>query len=243
MNIQKYIKAADKSLNYVIGFLICILLLYSGLGLWDAYSIYKGAENSEMIYKYKPSGGKENPSLQQLQKINPDVIGWLTVDDTKIDYPVVQGETNMEYINKAVDGSFSLSGSLFLDYRNEKDFNDFYSLIYGHHMEGEVMFGSLPDFQEEAFFEQHTSATVFLPDSTKKIEIFACVHTDAYDSIVFNPKRNDAKEREEVLNRIKEKAIQYRDTKWKQGDKLIGMSTCYDTTTNGRIIVFGRICN
>ena len=45
--------------------------------------------------KYKPAGKTdESPSLQELQKINPDVCAWLTVDGTKIDYPVVQGETN-----------------------------------------------------------------------------------------------------------------------------------------------------
>ena len=147
----------------------------------------------------------------------------------------------MEYINKAVDGSFSLSGSLFLDYRNERNFHDFYSLIYGHHMAGNVMFGILPSFQKKEFFESHTSATLFLPDSTKKIEIFACVYTDAYDSIVFNPKCNDADARTKVLNRIREKAVRYRDTELKDGDRIVGFSTCYNTTTNGRIIVFGRL--
>ena len=55
----------------------------------------------------------ESPSLQELQKINPDVCAWLTVDGTKIDYPVVQGETNLEYINQDIYGEFALSGSIF----------------------------------------------------------------------------------------------------------------------------------
>lgn len=241
MRVQTWIRAADKVVNCIIWVLICILLLYSGLGLWDTYSVYRGAENSELIYKYKPSGEGANPSPKELQKLNPDVCAWLTVDNTKIDYPIVQGKTNMEYINKAVDGSFSLSGSLFLDYRNERNFHDFYSLIYGHHMAGNVMFGILPSFQKKEFFESHTSATLFLPDSTKKIEIFACVYTDAYDSIVFNPKCNDADARTKVLNRIREKAVRYRDTELKDGDRIVGFSTCYNTTTNGRIIVFGRL--
>lgn len=243
MWIKRIVRLADKGLNCVIWCMILVLLLYSGLGLWDTYCIYIDAGNNTMVYQYKPSGEGENPTLLQLRELNSDVCAWLTVDDTKIDYPVVQGETNMEYINKAVDGSFSLPGSLFLDYRNDLEFQDFYSLIYGHHMAGDVMFGSLPYFQETAFFEQHVSAKLFLVDCTKKIEIFACVHTDAYDSILFHPKCNDADSRKMVLNQIRNKAVQYRDVEFGDGDRILGLSTCYDTTTNGRIIVFGKMKN
>lgn len=241
MKQKRLLKAVDKTLNGIIWCFILVLFLYSGLGLWDAYCIYKGAGNSKLIAQYKPTGEEEdNPTFAELQALNPDVCAWLTVDRTNIDYPVVQGKSNMEYINKAVEGGFSLAGSLFLDYRNDRQFNDFYSLIYGHHMAGDVMFGSLPSFQELDFFEAHPFATLFLPGETRKIALFACVHTDAYDTTIFNPECKDEASKSKLLAWIREKSVQYRDIGVTEQDKVIGLSTCYDTTTNGRIIVFGK---
>ena len=70
-----------------------------------------------------------------MQALNPDVCGWLTIDGTHIDYPLVQGATNMDYINRDVYGEFSLSGAVFLDSRSKADFSDGYSIVYAHHME------------------------------------------------------------------------------------------------------------
>lgn len=235
------LKIANKVLNAVIALVIFIVLTYSLLGLWDIYTIYKGANNSDLIATYKPTGKNDELSFAELQKINADVCGWITISDTKIDYPIVQGKTNMEYINKAVDGNFSLSGSIFLDYRNKRDFNDDYSLVYGHHMEGDMMFGSLVSFLDKDFFNNHLKGTLYQTNSTKTIEIFACVESDAYDTVLFQPIGNDTTSKQSLLKRIKEKAVQYRDVSLNENDHIIGLSTCYNTKTNGRILVFGRL--
>ena len=104
---------------------IILMLLYGAYSLWDTCQINRRAFISGELMKYKPAGKTdESPSLQELQKINPDVCAWLTVDGTKIDYPVVQGETNLEYINQDIYGEFALSGSIFLDSRNDRKFID-----------------------------------------------------------------------------------------------------------------------
>lgn len=238
---NKIVKIANKFLNVVIALVIFIVLTYSLLGLWDIYMIYKGANNSDLIATYKPTGKDDELSFAELQKINSDVCGWLSIDDTKIDYPIVQGKTNMEYINKAVDGSFSLSGSIFLDYRNKRDFNDDYCLVYGHHMEGEMMFGSLVSFLKPDFFNNHLKGTLYQSDGTKTIEIFACVESDAYDTVLFQPIGSDMTSKQSLLKRIREKAVQYRDISLNENDHIIGLSTCYNTKTNGRILVFGKL--
>jgi sortase B len=197
------------------------------------------------LLKYKPvvpEADEPNPTLSDLQKINPDVCAWLTVDDTSIDYPVVQGETNLEYINKDVYGEFSLSGCVFIDYRNARDFTDYYTLIYGHHMEGNVMFGQLPEFQEKDFFDTHTTGTLCTPDHTFTIEWFACIYTDAYDKNVFLPTMFHTEEKkEQLLSYLEEKAVQYRDLGLTTEDQILGLSTCSDATTNGRVMLFGRV--
>jgi sortase B len=195
--------------------------------------------------KYKPSIDDEdaaNPTLSDLMELNPDVCAWLTVPDTVIDYPVVQGEDNLEYINEDVYGEFSLAGSVFLDYRNQKDFSDFYSLLYAHNLEGTVMFGEIPNFREDEYFESHEDGILFLPERTYRIEWFACLDTDGYDTTVFRPMvYEDKSSRRELLTYLKKESVQYRDLGVKVSDQIIGLSTCEDATTNGRVILFGKL--
>jgi sortase B len=233
-------------LNGIIAIFLVVALLYGGFGLWDTWMIYKNAGVDSDILKYKPTLSADedapNPTLSELQKINPDVVGWLTVDDTNIDYPIVQGKSNLEYLNKAVDGSFSLSGSIFLDCENADDFSDYYSLIYGHHMEGKVMFGELPEFKEQKYFEEHSTGTLFLPERTRNIQWFACVQTDAYDAHLFQPTYvADDEAQSELLDYIRQEAVQYRDIGVTASDQIIALSTCEDTSTNGRLLLIGRL--
>ncbi|MCR5793722.1 MAG: class B sortase, partial [Solobacterium sp.] len=67
----------------------------------------------------------------------------LVIDDTGIDFPVMQGSDNTEYLTKDPDGNYSVCGSVFLDCRNSADLSDPYNLVYGHHMRGQYMFGAL----------------------------------------------------------------------------------------------------
>lgn len=236
-------RGGDWVLDRVIVLLLITALLYSGFGLWDTYQIYKGAGVDSELLKYKPElGDGDNPTLAQLHEINPDVCAWLTVDGTNIDYPVVQGRTNMDYINKNVYGEFSLSGSVFLDSRNARDFSDQYSLLYAHHIQGKVMFGQLPEFMEKAYFDSHTSGILFLPGRTLRIEFFACIYTDAYDAVAFNPAAVGGGESEaRFLSYLKREAVQYRDIDVSASDRIIGLSTCSEASTNGRVLLFGRL--
>jgi sortase B len=238
-------RVADRVLSGIIALCLILGFLYCAYALWDNWLIYNGAGVDSDLLKYKPgtAGGDASLTFSDLQEINPDVCAWLTVDDTNIDYPVVQGTSNMEYINKDVFGEFSMSGSVFLDYRNAKDFADYYSLIYAHHMEGKVMFGELPEFQKEEFFETHRSGTLYTLGCSYTIEWFACVYTDAYDQNVFQPATYGAEEaKEELLSYLETEAVQYRELEdLTIKDQILGLSTCSDMTTNGRVALFGRL--
>ena len=132
----------------------------------------KSAFLSDDLLSYKPQPGEgANPSLEDLMAINKDVAGWITIDDTHIDYPVVQGKDDMEYINKDVYGEFSLSGSIFLSCMNKKDFSDNYNLVYGHHMANGGMFGDVVSFTEKSYFDKHKTGELYLPDKTMHIDL------------------------------------------------------------------------
>jgi sortase B len=238
-------RGGNRLLNVVIAFLLIVALLYGGFGLWDTWNVYNNAGIDSDLLKYKPiATGKDapNPSLSDLQKINPDVCAWLTVDDTNIDYPVVQGQSNLEYLNQAVDKSFSLSGSIFLDYRNSNDFSDLYSLIYGHHMDAEAMFGEIPYFLKSDYFESHKTGVVFTLEHTYYIEWFACLETDAYDIQIYNPTYYSSQSRmSELLDYLESNATQYRDVGVSESDRLVALSTCTAAATNGRVVLVGRM--
>ena len=128
-NAKKIIEIADKTVNWLIVICFLPLLLYGIYGIWDSNCINQQADASN-YETYKPTA-ENDMSFAELQKKNPEVFGWLTVDKTHIDYPLVQGEDNSEYVNRNVLGEFSLSGSIFLDCNNKKDFSDMNSIILG----------------------------------------------------------------------------------------------------------------
>lgn len=234
---------ADRLVSSVAAALILLMLLYGGYSLWDTAMVFDGAYVSDELLQFKPASADpdDNPTLAELQQINPDCCAWLTVDDTHIDYPVLQGETDMDYINTDVYGEFSLSGSIFLDSRNNPDFSDAYSLVYGHHMDNGAMFGDIVEFVNADYFDSHVTGRLYLPHATYDITLFACVQTDAYDSVIYNPTGQPDGDIGELLDYIRETAVQSRDIGVRDTDQVIGLSTCAEAVTNGRVVVFGRL--
>lgn len=238
----KLARLGDRLVSLLAGGLILLMLLYGGYSLWDTAMVYSGAFLSEELLAFKPASDdpNSNPTLTELQEINPDVRAWLTVYETNIDYPVVQGETDWDYINTDIYGEFALSGSIFLDSRNSPDFSDAYNIVYGHHMDNGGMFGDVVEFVNEDYFQAHPTGRLYLPDATYDITLFACVQTDAYDSMIYNPTPSD-KDVGRLLAYIQDNAVQSRDIGVKESDQIIGLSTCAEAQTNGRVVIFGRL--
>lgn len=238
----KFARAGDRLVSLLAAGLILLMLLYGGYSLWDTAMVFNGAFLSSDLLQFKPAAGDpdSNPTLAELQAINPDVCGWLTIDGTHIDYPVVIGETDMEYVNKDVYGDFALSGSIFLDSDNARDISDSYTLVYGHHMDNGAMFGDVVEFANTDYFESHPSGTLYLPNATYTIEIFACVQVDAFDSMIYDPLAQNG-DVSELLNYVDEIAVQSRYIGVQPSDKVIGLSTCAEAETNGRVVIFGRL--
>ena len=236
-----------KALNILVNglaalFFLCCLA-YAGYSLWDNWHVLSAADSiRDDLVAYRPTNEENlSYSFQELMALNPDVCAWLTVDHTDIDYPVVQGKDNVRYVNTDVYVNFSLSGSIFLDFRNARDFSDTYSLIYGHHMDGQVMFGELDAFIQQDYFAEHTGGILYLPANTCQIEWFACLKTDAYDPQIFSPGNLSGPEQNALLTHIRETALQYRDIGVTSEDRILSLSTCSDTSTNARIILVGRL--
>ena len=222
--------------------LMLALLAFGGFALWQDAALRRGAFVGAELLQYKPAApAADNPTLAGLQTVNPDVCGWLTVDGTGIDYPVVQGATNMDYVNRDVYGDFSLSGAIFLDSRCAAGLTDPYTLMYGHHMENGAMFGDVAAFAQADFFAAHKTGSVSLPDAAYTVELFACLCTDAYDSAVYDPARYQTGV-QPLLDYLAANAVQQRDIGVTAQDRLVALSTCAGSETNGRVVVLGRLC-
>ena len=140
ISYRRFAQEVERLVSALAGLLMLALLAFGGFALWQDAALRRGAFVCAELLQYKPAApAADNPTLAGLQTVNPDVCGWLTVDGTGIDYPVVQGATNMDYVNRDVYGDFSLSGAIFLDSRCAADLTDPYTVIYGHHMDNSAM--------------------------------------------------------------------------------------------------------
>lgn len=234
---RKLIAIVDKIINTLILITLVPILLYGFYGIWDSQQILSSA-NSENYATYRPT---DNPlSFRELRKINSDVFGWITIFDTHIDYPLLQGYDNSKYVNTDAEGKFSLSGSIFLDYRNQKDFSDFNNVIYGHHMDKNAMFGEIEKYADEKFFKSHLKGEIYFSDQWHRLELFAFMHVDAYDRMMYNISIKGKKE-EEFLRYVKAHSKQYINVDKKKIDHIVVLSTCTTDSTNGRHILVGKI--
>jgi sortase B len=104
------------------------------------------------------------------------------------------------------------------------------------------MFGEVPYFMESDYFESHKTGTVFTLEHTFYIKWFACVKTDAFDTKIYNPTDyTDSTTVSGLLDYVKSIATQYRDNVVKSSDRILALSTCETASTNGRIILFGKL--
>lgn len=115
--------------------------------------------------------------FETLRDINPDIVGWIKIPGTRIDYPVVQGKDNEEYLHKTFSKKQNRSGSVFLDVNCKKDFSSDNSVIYGHHMKDGSMFAELVKFRDPAFVKRHKRILLYLPEKTLSLSVVSAYAT------------------------------------------------------------------
>lgn len=235
-------RVGNRILSIMAGILILLMLSYGMYSLWDTYKIYANSFADEELLKFRPTDdGEDNPTLKDLEKLNPDVKAWIQVPKTNIDYPVVQGQDDMEYINKNVYGEFELSGAIFLSCLNKDDFSDPYNLVYGHNMKNGGMFADVADFTNKEYFETHQKGKLYLTDATRKIRFFACMKVTAADAKIYHPDGYHKENLKDLLDYIQANAVQYRDVNVADENSLIALSTCSEAETNGRVVLIGKL--
>ena len=169
-----------------------ILLLLIGAGVYCGYRYYhydvlpeKQLDEAhdaqiEQFERVKPvvtspavSEPVQNP-LAPAEEVNSGVVGWIAIPRTHIDYPICQAEDNDFYLHHGFDGELNNElGCPFLDYRCERDFCGFNSIVYGHHMTRQRMFADIALFKNKAYLQSHPEGTLTLNDGAHNVRFFA----------------------------------------------------------------------
>lgn len=180
--------------------------------------------------------------FDKLKKANEDIYAWINIPGTKVDYPVLQSkDDNAYYLNHTINGERSVYGSIYTEDYNNKDFNDFNTLIYGHNMKNKTMFGGLKEFRDASFFEKNRYIFVYQENRILKYEIFAACSWDNKHILAnrnFNLSENRTAYLEEIFA-VRDMSSQIkRDIKVTADDRIITLSTCMNNKEK-RFIVSG----
>lgn len=229
---RKVVRFLDKITDRIL-ILICIILLcLGGYALLDTIHIYYHANDSSLL-TYKPKVDKDGTVRDPLSL--PGAVGWLTLDGSNVDYPIMQGTDNNAYLNKDPYGNYSLSGSLFLDAANSPEFTDQYSMIYGHHMDHNTMFGALDEYLKKDYFDKHRSGSIIIGSKSYKLVLFAALECSAYQNEIFDVRHGGA------LGYIRENAEIFYPDDVTDYSQILAMSTCQEADSDQRTVIFAVI--
>lgn len=178
---------------------------------------------------------------------NPDVYGWINVKGTPIDYPIAQHQTDDSYyLRHDVTGQQTIYGGIFTERVNTKTFDDPVTIVYGHAMRDDAMFGSLDKFTDPSFFKQNRMIMIDTSDKTYHYTIIAAhLYTDEhlYDSFKLDSTDGMTKYVETLHDRITTYGGVYSETSIDvTKDKLLILSTCDEDDTQ-RYIITAKLAN
>lgn len=188
-----------------------------------------------------PTGTEANQSIVDLQAERPDVVGWLTVPNTNMDYPFVQGVDNNQYLHLDLEDRRSAAGTIFMDFRNSPEFTDFHTILYGHNMRNGSMFGTLKNFNDRAFFETNRVGSIVLANKTYKIEFMAFAILAPSDTGIYTPTIETDTDKKKFLDYVDSIARYYREIDVTTNDRIVTLSTCNYEFSDARMVLVGRL--
>lgn len=183
-----------------------------------------------------------NVNFNELLEKNPDTVGWIKVDGTKVNYPIVQANDNDYYLDHAFNGRRNIGGWIFADYR--VDFEEFgkNTIIYGHNMNNKTMFGSIPSMLNKSYLNNSDNHYIKI-STTSSNSVWKVFSVYTIEPEVYYLKTNFKTEPyEKFINVLKERSIHNFDTSVSTDDKILTLSTC-DNTGTKRVAVHAKMIN
>lgn len=181
--------------------------------------------------------------FNKLLSINNSTVGWITVSNTSIDYPVAQAGDNVFYLNHSFDNSKNTAGWIFADYRNRFDGTDKNIIIYGHNRMDTSMFATLKNTQKDWWYNNNNNKyiTFVTPTGTSVYEIFSAYTTPMESYYITTDFRDDA-DYFNFLQTLKNRSVHDFGVQLDSSDRILTLSTC-DASGRSRVVVHAKKIN
>lgn len=206
---------------------------------------YTGGQEYDQIrdlaIKAEDNGEGFSVDFDALLEQNADTVAWIRFDEpSQINYPVVKSADNTDYLTKTFVANDNKLGAIFMDYRNNSDFSDRNTFIYGHHLNvGGEMFSELLQYEDESFCKEHPNFYIYTPDGKVRMyTIFSAgVVKDTADNYNITYESDEAFT--EYLNICKESSNYQVDVELNAQSKIVSLSTCTNVRDDERFLVQG----
>lgn len=169
-------------------------------------------------------------NFEELKMLNPEIIGWIYFENEDISYPILFSGDNYKYLRTGYNGERFSAGSIYIDGENETDFSDDHTIIYGHAMKNDTMFGKLKYYRRDGYFDEHKYFQILTPDCQYRFAIVSYKDVDE-DSDIYTL---FGAGNEGFAGFVKDKLLKgsYINTgyEYSTGDRLVTLSTCSSDT-------------
>jgi|GEM_PF-1650517 len=172
----------------------------------------------------------------RLRAINQETVGWLHVDGTEVDYPIVQHADNDYYLNVDAAGRKSMYGSIFIDFRSDFQHSQQNIVIYGHNMLDGSMFGSLQSYRNQTFFNEHRWISIETPAASTKWEIFSVYTINAQKDQV-DVAYGSEQGVQQAIDAYRQKSLFPGPALASEADRLLTLVTCSNGTDDTRLVI------
>ncbi|CEP94826.1 peptidase C60B [[Clostridium] sordellii] len=236
-NFKKSMEVINiKILKNILKGVILIVFIVSGYNVVISIKEYS---DSKKIYQEI----REKKEDINLYNINSDYMGWINIENTPIDYPIVKGDNNEFYLTRDFNKQYLKTGSIFMDYRNE-GFKDKNIVIYGHNMKDKSMFGSLNKFKNLDYLSKNKYISITTKNDEKLMyEIFGLYVTSVDDTESISVNFNKEEDFNEYIEGIFNKSIYNSNIDIKSTDKMLTLSTCSYEFSNARLVIHAKLIN
>lgn len=187
------------------------------------------------------SGKQVMGQYQELWLQNADLVGWLTIEGTKIDYPVMWTPEEPEYYShRGFDKEESQNGLLFVDAQSNINEHGGNLIIYGHNMKNGSMFADLLKYEKESFWEEHKEIQLDTLYESRIYEITAVAKGSDTEEMPFDFTSADAEAAESAISKMEGNALYDTGAEMRYGDDFLTLATCDYSEDGGRLVVMAR---
>lgn len=232
--------------------IVCLgVFIYSGTAIgFELFGYYQNCQvlaKAQTMYgreemNEKRESGKIRSSFDELRKVNEDIVGWINMEDTMIQYPIVQSRDNAFYLTRNYLKNDTRAGSIFMDYRNDVLHESPNTVVYGHRMRDGSMFAGLTNYLKKDFFNEHRTFQYDTLYQSYEAEIFA-VYETTVDFDYIQTDFQDLGEYAHYLQAVRKKSIYQTKTDVSTDDLILTLSTCDHVLApkNGRLVVQAKL--